>query len=97
MGKHNLAVLYFRKALKENERLCQEFQTKKNNRAGYNIPLKAYGLSAHHQLALNLGLALLFSGKPLAAFDFLLEVINVYSRNPRLWLRLAECCIKVQK
>ena len=32
----------------------------------------------------------------MAAFDSLLEVVQVNHTNPRLWLRLAEACIAAQ-
>jgi len=44
-------------------------------------------------LLYNLGLQQLYAGHPNAAFDSLLEVVQVYHTNPRLWLRLAEACI----
>ncbi|TGZ58607.1 hypothetical protein CRM22_009556 [Opisthorchis felineus] len=59
------------------------------------IPLRAFSLSQHHALLYNLGVQLLFARKPVAAFSTLLQLIDSYPRNPRLWYRLAECCIKV--
>lgn len=34
-------------------------------------------------------------GQPKAAFNCLSQAATVYSRNPRLWLRIAECAIGV--
>ena len=51
------------------------------------------GVNNRHILLYNLGLQLLYAGHPLAAFESLLEVVQVYHSNPRLWLRLAEACI----
>ena len=51
------------------------------------------GVNCRHILLYNLGLQQLFGGKPTAAFDSFLEVVQVYHSNPRLWLRLAEACI----
>lgn len=45
----------------------------------------------------NLGVCLLHSGKPLQAFDCLTEAVQIFHTNPRLWLRLAECCIMAHK
>lgn len=56
-------------------------------------PLSVLGVNCRHVLLYNLGLQQLFAGQPLAAFDSLLEVVQVYHANPRLWLRLAEACI----
>ena len=58
-------------------------------------PLSVLGVNCRHVLLYNLGLQQLFAGHPLAAFDSLLEVVQVYHANPRLWLRLAEACIAV--
>lgn len=38
----------------------------------------------------------MYAGHPAAAFDSLLEVVQVYHTNPQLWLRLAEACIAAQ-
>lgn len=55
--------------------------------------LHSLGYSRHYELLYNAGLALLHAGCPRRAFDCLIEAIQVYHTNPRLWLRLAECCI----
>lgn len=60
-------------------------------------PLHTMGFSRHYELLYNAGIQLLHAGRPLAAFDCLIETVQVYSTNPRLWLRLAECCIAVNK
>ena len=51
------------------------------------------GVSRRHEILYNLGIQLLFSGRPIVAFDCLVEAVQIYHTNPRLWLRLAECCI----
>lgn len=56
-------------------------------------PLAVLGVNCRHVLLYNLGLQQLYAGHPNAAFDSLLEVVQVYHTNPRLWLRLAEACI----
>ena len=50
-----------------------------------------------HELLYNCGIQLLHLGRPLAAFECLMEAVQVYHSNPRLWLRLAECCIAANK
>lgn len=45
----------------------------------------------------NLGINLLHARKPEEAFDCLIEAVQTYHMNPRLWLRLAECCIMTHK
>lgn len=59
--------------------------------------LFTYGGNKLPQLVYNLGISLLHSGKPIEAFDCLTLAVQVYHMNPRLWLRLAECCIMVHK
>lgn len=51
------------------------------------------GVNRRHEILYNLGIQLLFSGRPVVAFDCLVEAVQIYHTNPRLWLRLAECCI----
>lgn len=50
-----------------------------------------------YELLYNCGIQLLHVGRPLAAFECLVEAVQVYHANPRLWLRLAECCIAANK
>ncbi|XP_041421400.1 CCR4-NOT transcription complex subunit 10-A isoform X4 [Xenopus laevis] len=50
-----------------------------------------------YELLYNCGIQLLHIGRPLAAFEYLIEAVQVYHSNPRLWLRLAECCIAANK
>ncbi|XP_059488015.1 CCR4-NOT transcription complex subunit 10 [Neocloeon triangulifer] len=49
---------------------------------------------AYAQVSMNLGVALLQAGKPQSAFTYLLKAVHVFPSNPRLWLRIAECCIQ---
>ena len=55
--------------------------------------LVTLGVNRRHEILYNLGIQLLFSGRPVVAFDCLVEAVQIYHTNPRLWLRLAECCI----
>lgn len=50
-----------------------------------------------YELLYNCGIQLLHIGRPLAAFECLMEAVQVYHSNSRLWLRLAECCISANK
>lgn len=50
-----------------------------------------------YELLYNCGIQLLHIGRPLAAFDCLMDAVQVYHSNPGLWLRLAECCIAANK
>ena len=56
-------------------------------------PLKTLAVNRRNEILYNLGVQLLFSGRALAAFDCLVEALQTYHTNPRMWLRLAECCV----
>ena len=40
---------------------------------------------------------MLHCGEATVAFDCLIQTVQNYQVNPRLWLRLAECCIMANK
>lgn len=96
MGKYHLACHYAKKALTENTEAVQAL-VKKSSQRRTSRPLHTMGFSRHYELLYNAGIQLLHAGRPLAAFDCLIETVQVYSMNPRLWLRLAECCIAANK
>ncbi|XP_025205222.1 CCR4-NOT transcription complex subunit 10 [Melanaphis sacchari] len=60
-------------------------------------PLHIIGASIKTELMFNLGISLLHARKPEEAFDCLIEAVQTYHMNPRLWLRLAECCMMTHK
>uniref|UniRef100_A0AAZ3PWP8 CCR4-NOT transcription complex subunit 10 n=1 Tax=Oncorhynchus tshawytscha TaxID=74940 RepID=A0AAZ3PWP8_ONCTS len=61
------------------------------------IPMCALLANKRYELLYNCGIQLLHIGRPLAAFDCLMDAVQVYHSNPGLWLRLAECCIAANK
>lgn len=61
------------------------------------IPMCALLANKRYELLYNCGIQLLHIGRPLAAFECLMEAVQVYHSSPRLWLRLAECCITANK
>uniref|UniRef100_A0A673T2Y5 CCR4-NOT transcription complex subunit 10 n=1 Tax=Suricata suricatta TaxID=37032 RepID=A0A673T2Y5_SURSU len=99
MSKHNLGIFYFKKALQENDHVCAQLS------AGSTDPGKKFSgrpmctllANKRYELLHNCGIQLLHIGRPLAAFECLIEAVQVYHANPRLWLRLAECCIAANK
>ncbi|XP_076801147.1 CCR4-NOT transcription complex subunit 10-like isoform X2 [Clavelina lepadiformis] len=103
MGKHNIGSFYMQKALQENDAAVSSAtkQHHLNNSSGNSRhqqlstakPLCVLNLNRRFELAYNYGLQLLYSGNPAAAFDSLLLAVHAFHANPRLWLRLAECCI----
>uniref|UniRef100_A0A8C5DXK9 CCR4-NOT transcription complex subunit 10 n=1 Tax=Gouania willdenowi TaxID=441366 RepID=A0A8C5DXK9_GOUWI len=96
MGKHNLGIFYFKKALQENDNTCAELGDGSAKRFT-GVPLCALLANKRHELLYNCGIQLLHVGRPLAAFECLMEAVQVYHSNPRLWLRLAECSISANK
>ncbi|KAK9732368.1 hypothetical protein QE152_g12863 [Popillia japonica] len=84
MGKPNLACHYYQKALQEDTSLSSQ---KDENSLCVN------GGSRYQEIMYNLGISLLYAGKPQQAFECLIVAVRRYHRNSRLWLRLAECCI----
>ncbi|KAM6177038.1 CCR4-NOT transcription complex subunit 10 isoform 3-T3 [Erethizon dorsatum] len=99
MSKHNLGIFYFKKALQENDNVCAQLS------AGSTEPGKKFSgrpmctllTNKRYELLYNCGIQLLHIRRPLAAFECLIEAVQVYHANPRLWLRLAECCIAANK
>uniref|UniRef100_A0A8C7HXU0 CCR4-NOT transcription complex subunit 10 n=1 Tax=Oncorhynchus kisutch TaxID=8019 RepID=A0A8C7HXU0_ONCKI len=94
MGKHNLGIFYFKKALQENDHTCAQLGDAKQFSG---IPMCALLANKRYELLYNCGIQLLHIGRPLAAFDCLMDAVQVYHSNPGLWLRLAECCIAANK
>ncbi|NXK04333.1 CNO10 protein, partial [Herpetotheres cachinnans] len=99
MGKHNLGIFYFKKALQENDNACAQLGTGSSD-AGKKFsgrPMCTLLTNKRYELLYNCGIQLLHIGRPLAAFECLIEAVQVYHSNPRLWLRIAECCIAANK
>uniref|UniRef100_A0A3B3VP56 CCR4-NOT transcription complex subunit 10 n=1 Tax=Poecilia latipinna TaxID=48699 RepID=A0A3B3VP56_9TELE len=95
MGKHNLGIFYFKKALQENDHTCAQLGDGGKRPSG--VPMCALLSNKRYELLYNCGVQLLHAARPLAAFECLMEAVQVYHSNPRLWLRLAECCISANK
>lgn len=99
MGKHNLGLFYFKKALQENDNACAQLgiNTSDPGKKFSGRPMCTLLTNKRYELLYNCGIQLLHVGRPLAAFECLIEAVQVYHSNPRLWLRLAECCIAANK
>uniref|UniRef100_A0A1A8QU02 CCR4-NOT transcription complex subunit 10 n=4 Tax=Nothobranchius TaxID=28779 RepID=A0A1A8QU02_9TELE len=99
MGKHNLGIFYFKKALQENDHTCAQLGdgSSEQSKRFTGVPMCALLANKRYELLYNCGIQLLHIGRPLAAFECLMEAVQVYHSNPRLWLRLAECCISANK
>ncbi|XP_076325129.1 CCR4-NOT transcription complex subunit 10 isoform X1 [Tachypleus tridentatus] len=96
MGKPNLGCFYFNKAVQEHNNAIKSLTEGEPDTLS-SRPLFTVDVTAYYQLMYNLGLQYLHAGKPLQAFERLLEAVQVYHTNPRLWLRLAECCMQNHK
>ncbi|KAM3821884.1 CCR4-NOT transcription complex subunit 10 isoform 2-T2 [Vipera latastei] len=99
MGKHNLGIFYFKKALQENDNACAQLGTSGTDpgKKFSGRPMCTLLTNKRYELLYNCGIQLLHIGRPLAAFECLIEAVQVYHSNPRLWLRIAECCIAANK
>ncbi|XP_045153613.1 CCR4-NOT transcription complex subunit 10 [Echinops telfairi] len=99
MSKHNLGIFYFKKALQENDSVCAPLSVGSTDpgKKFSGRPMCTLLTNKRYELLYNCGIQLLHIGRPLAAFECLIEAVQVYHANPRLWLRLAECCIAANK
>ena len=96
MGKPNLACFYLRKALYENKCALESVQAKDSDPLS-SQPLYTLGGNRHYELMYSLGVSLLHAGQASAAFDCFMEAAQKLHNNPKLWLRIAECCIYYHK
>jgi CCR4-NOT transcription complex subunit 10 len=90
---YSLAVRFFQQALIFDQKALEGARKAYNNQ----LPLHCIGATKRPEILYNLGIAMLYLQRPKDAFDCLLVPLNVYHKNPRLWLRLAEACIMVHK
>lgn len=88
-----IAVRFFQQALMFDQKSFEGVRKEHNNQ----LPLHCLGATKRAEILYNLGIALLYLQRPKDAFECLLVPLNVYHKNPRLWLRLAEACIMVHK
>lgn len=96
-------------AMYHNNIGCIHFYTGKPHLGSYNFEkaLRVYTESQrtksaldnriYYELLYNLGLQNLYAGKYVSAFDCLVEAVRFQPTNPRLWLRIAECCVNRHK
>ncbi|GIZ01521.1 CCR4-NOT transcription complex subunit 10 [Caerostris extrusa] len=96
MGKPSLGAFYTDKALKEFDTELNKVSDQSANNLN-SRPLHLLSISTKHQLLYNLGMQNLQARKFHQAFTCFVEVMKSYHSNPRLWLRIAECCIHIHK
>eukprot|EP00794_Sanderia_malayensis_P019107 gene19107-21023_t len=97
MKKYNLAVFYARKALDENINAMKSLPPIEKNHQLSGRPLHTLAINKRSEILYNMGVQLLFAGKPVPAFDCLMESPDLYECHPRYWLRLTEACIMVHQ
>lgn len=88
-----MAVRFFQQGLLFDQKAIES--VKKDN--GNQVSLHCLGATKRQDILYNLGISLLYLQRPKDAFDCLLVPLNIYHKNPKLWLRLAEACIMVHK
>lgn len=97
LRKHHLGAFYLRKAVQENALAVKEYNTVDPTKSLSGRPLNTIAVSHHYELLYNMGVQLLHCGQPNAAFECLMQTVQLFQINPRLWLRLAECCIMAHR
>ncbi|XP_046397199.1 CCR4-NOT transcription complex subunit 10 [Ischnura elegans] len=93
MGKPNLACHYLNRAMQENDAALSSLPPPEQGERLSGRPLHCLSGDRSPWLLHNMGLCLLHSGRPIQAFDCLVAAVRFHHADPRLWLRLAECCI----
>lgn len=88
-----LAVRFFQQALIFDQKAIESVKKEYGNQ----LPLHCLGATKRQDILYNLGIALLYLQRPKDAFECLLVPLNIYHKNPKLWLRLAESCIMVYR
>ncbi|XP_015190181.1 PREDICTED: CCR4-NOT transcription complex subunit 10 [Polistes dominula] len=96
MGKPNLACFYLRQALYENKTAVESVQVKDTDPLS-SQPLYTLGGNKHYELMYSLGTSYLYAGHASKAFDCFTEAAQRLHNSPKLWLRMAECCIYCHK
>lgn len=90
---YGLAVRFFQQALIFDQKAIESVKKEHGNL----FPLHCLGATKRQDILYNLGIALLYLQRPKDAFECLLVPLNIYHKNPKLWLRLAEACIMVHR
>lgn len=91
-----MAAYYFSKALTKSASKSKDMLL--SSRTGLEQP--AYAASKHWmdkraEISFNVGLQFLLSGRAAQASQCFEQCIPVFRNWPRLWIRIAECCIEV--
>ena len=86
LRKYEAAGFYFARAMAENETAhCSEGQ--------WQVELGTFTRDRRQEILYNAGLLHLVAGRPELAFNCFQGSALTYYKDPRLWLRMAECCV----
>merc|ERR1719362_2317942 len=104
MHKPSLAAFYFQKALQQKAPPAPAGTGANGNilgaSAGLTLPdvcATRHWLDRRAETAYNAGLQMLMSERPLLAFKCFEQCTPVLRTWPRLWMRIAECCIQLHQ
>lgn len=113
MRKPGLATMYFQKALQASHsppRATSETAAKSSDASKPGIFLGAktgpplpgvlatkHWLDRRAEVAYNTGMQMLMCERPRVAFQYFEQCVPVFRTWPRLWLRLAECCVEMHR
>ncbi|KAJ6235160.1 ccr4-not transcription complex subunit 10 [Anaeramoeba flamelloides] len=81
-NKPGSALFYFKKALMANSQICKNEKTLNN-----------FSKDKRSEIMYNTGLCLILLEKPQNAFQFFQGALVCLYNRPRVWIRLAECCL----
>ncbi|CAE7840046.1 CNOT10 [Symbiodinium sp. CCMP2592] len=99
MHKPNLAIYYFNKALSASGPTEKESMLL-SAKVGLTQPGMAasrHWLDRRAEITFNAGLQFLMTGRPAQAYKSFIQCTFVFRYWPRLWMRLAECCIELYR
>lgn len=101
MQKPSLATLYFQKALDAADALTSDgVHPVLGHKVGLTRPgvvATRHWLDRRAETCYNAGLQMLMSGRPTQAFNCFQQCTSVFRTWPRLWMRLAECCLEMHR
>jgi len=93
MQNYNAALWYLSCALKSAHAIAQARLAEEGFEEDGAASVFTFSTDRKSQILYNTGMQLLFTGKPSIAFQCFQEASSLFYSSPRLWLRLAECCV----
>ena len=93
LNNYNAALWYLSRALKATDMLAHQSAQGSGEVKPGSVPIQMFAHCHKSEMLYNSGLQQLLTGRPAEAFVCFQEASVVLFHLPRLWLRLAECCI----